>query len=134
MITEIINGDIFTTEDKHIIFGINTEGYNDSGFAGVVSRKYWPELANTGGNKLGEVLEKTVDGITYHAIVCHSLDNGWGDSPVVIKTALNKMQFTESASIIVMGAGFVGKMQGAPVEKIMQAYRECDKKLNLYML
>lgn len=74
MVKNEVRGDIFTTSDKHIIFAINTEGYNDSGFAGAVSRKYWPELANAGGNKFGEVLTKEAGDKTFYAIVCHSLE------------------------------------------------------------
>lgn len=138
MVKNEVRGDIFATSDKHIIFAINTEGYNDSGFAGAVSRKCWPELANTGGNKLGEVLTKKSGDKTFYAIVCHSLQakNGWGDSPQIIEKAINEMQFpeTENASIVAIGAGMIGIMSGAPTVKIYEAFKKCKKNLSVYML
>ena len=34
MVVKTIQEDIFNTEAKHIAFAVNTEGYNDAGFAG----------------------------------------------------------------------------------------------------
>ncbi|MDO4962773.1 MAG: hypothetical protein Q4E75_01555 [bacterium] len=48
MIIKTVQDDIFNSEAKHIAFAVNTEGYNDSGFAGQVSDKYWNELAICG--------------------------------------------------------------------------------------
>lgn len=39
---------ILNSGETRIAFAVNTEGFNDAGFAGVVARNYWPELANTG--------------------------------------------------------------------------------------
>ena len=55
---------------KHICFAVNTEGINDSGFAGLISRNYWPDLAYIGACKLGTSLTHEKDGVTYHALVC----------------------------------------------------------------
>lgn len=78
MIHNRVRGDIFAASQKHIAFAVNTDGYNDAGFAGQVSSRMWPKLANTGGNKLGDVLTHKHDGKTYYALVCHSLDRGGG--------------------------------------------------------
>ena len=56
MVVKTVQDDIFNSKAKHIAFAVNTEGYNDSGFAGQVSRKYWNELANCGEHELGTVL------------------------------------------------------------------------------
>ena len=49
MIIEKLQGrDILKSGEKRIAFAVNTEGINDSGFAGMISRKYWPELAYIG--------------------------------------------------------------------------------------
>mgnify|MGYP001602394008 CR=1 FL=1 len=58
MIVNTTRGDVFQAPHKHIAFAVNTEGYNDAGFAGAVSSRYWPELANTGTKKLGDALMK----------------------------------------------------------------------------
>lgn len=127
-------GDIFTTDDKHVIFALNTEGYNDCGFAWQVVLRGFQEIANTGGNELGEVLEKEINGITYHGVVCHSLHNGWGGSPEIILKAINNMKFDGKASIVAIGAGFVGMMQGAPVQEISKALEESNKQLTVWSM
>ena len=53
--------DILKGGETRIAFAVNTEGCNDSGFAGMISRSYWPELAHIGECKLGTVLTKTSD-------------------------------------------------------------------------
>lgn len=78
MVIKTIHDDIFNTAAKHIAFAINTEGLNDSGFAGKVSLNYWPEIANCGEHELSTVISKTVGDKTFHALVCHSLKEGWG--------------------------------------------------------
>lgn len=133
MIVAKVKGDIFTTKDKHIIFALNKEGFNDCGFAGQVAKRGFTEIIDTGGNKLGEILSKTIDNITYHGIVCHSLENGgWNNSANIILTALNKMDFDDNASIVTIGGGFVGIMQGAPYEDILSAFDTSNKKLTVW--
>ena len=72
MIINERDGDIFTTKDKHIVFALDKEGINDHGFASQVAQRGFTEILKTGGNELGEIISKTIDGITYHGIVCHS--------------------------------------------------------------
>lgn len=134
MVIDEVVGDIFATKDHHIVFATNTEGYNDSGFAGAVARSYFPEISNTGGNKLGEVLTKNVDGKTFYGIVCHSLIDGWDNADEIILKALNEMDFQDNASIVAIGKGFVGMVSGAPVRKIYSAFKQCNKKLTIYSL
>ena len=84
MIVNRVRGDIFAAPQKHIAFAVNTQGYNDAGFAGQVSSRIWPKLVSTGGNELGEVLTHKNGNKTYHALVCHSLDSrGCNDQPGV---------------------------------------------------
>ena len=131
MLINHIKGDIFTTKDKHIIFAINKEGKN-GGFAGQVAKKGFTELIDTGGNELGDIIDKTIDGITYHGIVCHSLENGWDGSASIILDALNKMKFNDDASIVAIGSGFTGIMQGAPYEEIIEAFDISNKRLTVW--
>ena len=133
MIKSEIHGDIFTTKDKHIVFALNTEGCNDSGFAGIVSKNYFPEIINTGGNTLGDVLSKEVNGKTFHGIVCHSLREGWDNADQIILDALNKLQLEDEISIIAIGTGLIGRLSGAPTSKICDAFESCNKQLNCYM-
>ena len=133
MVLEEKHGDIFTTKDKHIIFALNTEGFNDSGFAGQVAKRGFREILNTGGNKLGEVLEKTINGITYHGIVCHSLAQGWKDAPKVVLETLNKMELTDNISSVVFGGGLIGWLQGAPIREIYGAFKKCNKMITIWL-
>ena len=134
MIIKTEPSDIFKQNDKHIAFAINTEGFNYSGFAGEVARTVWPELANIGNNEIGEVLSKQVGDTTYHALVCHSLHNGWGTNQrEVIKTCFDKIDANnESINSIAIGTGFIGQLSGANVPEIVCGMLESKQKIILH--
>lgn len=136
---QLFQGNIFETEDENILFGVNEEGFNDGGFAGLVTSKYWEELQNTGGNKLGEVLTKEVPeiGKTFHAIVCHSLKpGGWEEAPQYIKDVLKKLDINtnDKISSVLIGGGMIGKMSGANPKAILEAMKETGKRIDIYTL
>ena len=85
MVIATKKGDILNNCERRIAFAINTEGINDAGFAGMISRRYWPELAHIGKTELGKTLVKKVEGIEFFALCCHSLENGWYDQKEIIK-------------------------------------------------
>ena len=138
MIIGITKGDIFGTPYKHIAFAVNTEGFNDSGFAGVISRRYWSKLANNGGNELGEILTKEVGGKVFHALVCHSLGkDGWKQTPEIVEKCLDLLNLSpdgETLAIVLMGAGMIGQMQGADVLSILGAMARSNKQVEVYYL
>ena len=134
MILEMIRGDILQSPCLHIFFGVNTEGYNDSGFAGQVANNFWPELLKTGGNELGQVLVKNIGHKTFYAVVCHSLKDGWESADQYIKAAFDSQNFEEPCASVLMGAGFIGQMQGADVKSIIDAMRESNKSIVVYTL
>ena len=137
MVVKQVRGDIFSSPHPHIVFAVNTEGYNDAGFAGAVSGRYWSELANTGKKKLGDVLHKTVGDKTFHAVVCHSLDRGgWDNTPQIVEKALNELDIPkdETVGVVLMGSGMIGQMQGADVRAILSAMERSKKSVTVYSL
>ena len=134
MVVKTIQEDIFNTETKHIAFAVNTEGYNDAGFAGQVSSKYWNELANCGEHELGTVLSKTVGDKTFHALVCHSLENGWGENQAeTIKECFDKIPSNgEPVATIAIGTGFVGMMSGANFRQIVCGMHDSKQEIMLH--
>ena len=134
MIVHTESGDIFESGRKHIAFAINTEGYNDSGFAGVVARKYWPELADCGEHELGTVLTKKVGDVTFYALVCHSLRNGWGDNQSeIIRQCFDNIQTDsdEPVTSISIGAGFIGIITGADFRQIVYGMHKSNQRIIL---
>ena len=133
MIVKTTPINIFDTEAKHIAFAINSEGYNDAGFAGVVAKKYWNELLYCGENEIGTVLSKTIGDKTYHALVCHSLNNGWGDNQrEIIKELFDKIPSNgEMISSIAIGTGFVGMMTGAKFGQIVCGMQDSKQNIEL---
>ena len=121
------------TPHKHIAFAINTEGFNDSGFAGFVS-KFVPKLANTGPKKLGEVITINAGHKTFHGLVCHSLKGGWKDAPEAIVTCLNNIEVDdrEPIAIIAIGSGLIGQMSGAKILENIRAIHRSKKNCVLY--
>lgn len=136
MITRCIHSNVFNTQVKHIAFAINTEGYNDAGFAGQVSGKYWPELAHCGYHELGTVLTKKVGDMTFHAMVCHSLNDGWGEPEEqrrIIKECFDKIPVKgQTIATIAIGTGFVGMMSGADHKQITYGMMDSNKKIYLH--
>ena len=135
MIVNRVRGDIFAASQKHIAFAVNTQGYNDAGFAGQVSSHIWPKLASTGGNKLGDVLTHKNGSKTYHALVCHSLESGgWDETPRVARECLDKLDIPEDeeVAVVLMGSGPVGMMQGADVNAILAGMERSKKRLVVY--
>ncbi|MEK7598774.1 MAG: hypothetical protein AAB487_03490 [Patescibacteria group bacterium] len=137
MIADTIRGDVFQASNQHIAFAVNTEGYNDAGFAGAVSSRHWPELANTGKKKLGDVFSKNVKGKTFHALVCHSLDaNGWKRTAETVTKCLDSLNVPEdqTIAIVLMGAGMIGQMGGADVFAILGGMARSKKRVAIYTL
>jgi len=134
MLVKTVQGDIFNSEAKHIAFAVNKEGYNDAGFAGQVSSKYWNELANCGLHEIGTVLSKKVGDKTFHALVCHSLENGWGENQAeVIKECFDKIPTNgEPVATIAIGTGFVGMMSGANFRQIICGMHDSEQQVMLH--
>lgn len=125
--------DILKGGETQIAFAVNTEGCNDSGFAGLISRKYWPELANIGECKLGTVLTKTTsDGITLYALVCHSLNKGWPNQTETIKKCFDSIDCNEPIACISIGTGLIGALSGANFAKIKKGMELSKNQIILY--
>ncbi len=132
MIQKVLNEDIFDTPHSHIAFAINTEGINDSGFAGEVFSRFAPELVYTGPRKLGEVVSITSGDKTFHGMVCHSLDRGWGDnSSEVIISCLEKIETKNNEPIAVV---LMGVNSGGDVIANAKAIHKANKTIVLYSL
>lgn len=125
--------DILKGGETRIAFAVNTEGYNDAGFAGMISSKYWPELANCGKCELGTVLTKSVDGITLYALVCHSLEKGgWHNQTETIRKCFDAIETDEPIASISIGTGMIGMLSGADFGQIKKGMELSKKKIILY--
>jgi len=144
MIIDIRQEDIISSCWRYIAFAVNCEGFNDSGFAGMIARRYWPELANTKPQKLGTILSKEIDeigadiggGRIFFALVCHSLrPDGWKDTPRYVQTCLDQLASDKSEIAIVMiGGGPVGRLMGANVMEIMAGMARSFTPVRVYSL
>ena len=133
MIKKSIQDNILNSVAKHIAFAVNSEGKNECGFAGQIC-KYWPELADIGEHEIGTVLSKTVGNRTFHALVCHSLDDGWGENQdEIIKECFDKIPASgEEIATIAIGTGFVGKYSGADFGQIICGMQDSYQSIDLY--
>lgn len=134
MVVKTVQDNIFNSEAKHIAFAVNAEGYNDSGFAGQVSRKYWNELANCGEHEIGTVLSKTIEDKTFHALVCHSLHGDWGENQAeIIKECFDKIPADgDPIATIAIGTGLIGKLSGANFRQIVCGMHDSTQQIMLY--
>lgn len=137
MINKTERGNIFNSTAKHIVFSINAEGVVGGGFDGQVIEKGWPELLSCGPQKIGTVLSKEIDGVTYHALVTHSLKEGWGSAEKQRENT--KMCFDnipvpdgEEIASIAIGTGFIGAMSGADPKQIICGMCDSKKNITLY--
>lgn len=132
MIIDEKRGDILASGEPHIAFAVNKEGINGNGFAGMVAFWFWPELANTGPLELGTVLTKTVDGVHFYALCCHSLDDGWPDQRDTIKKCFDAIETNEPIASVAIGTGRVGQKQGADFEQIKAGMQDSVKRIVIY--
>lgn len=132
MIIKKKHGDILQGNEKRIAFAVNTEGANDAGFAGMISNRFWSELANIGETKLGTVLTKEVDDIEFFALCCHSLKEGWNNQQEVIKQCFDAIPGDEPVASISIGTGLVGILTGANFGLIKAGMENSKKKIILY--
>lgn len=137
MIVDMIREDVFESPHKHIAFAVNAEGFNDAGFASLVATRYWRELTQTGGNKLGETLSKQCGDRTFHALVCHELRGSrWNFTPTFVEDCLNKLALFEDeiVAVVLMGNGPIGQMGGADVFAILGGLARSKRRVVVYTL
>lgn len=132
MIIKTKNGDILKENEKRIAFAVNIEGANDAGFAGMISSRFWPELAYIGETKLGTVLTKKVDDIEFFALCCHSLKEGWNNQQEVIKECFDAIPGDEPVASISIGTGLIGVLSGANFDLIKAGMEASKKEIILY--
>lgn len=135
MIVDTVHGNVFETSHTHIAFAVNTEGFNDAGFAGQVSSRYWEGLANTGKKELGDVFSNKTNEKTFHALVCHSLgEGGWKKTAEIVTECLDSIDVTGIIAVVLMGAGMVGQIGGADVFAILGGMARSKKRVVVYTL
>ena len=132
MIIETKSGNILNGNEKRIAFAVNTEGVNDSGFAGMISYKFWPELADIGETKLGTVLRHKTDDVEFFALCCHSLKEGWQNQREIIKQCFDAIPGDEPVASISIGTGLVGILSGANFGLIRAGMEASEKEIILY--
>lgn len=132
MIINTKNGDILAGNERRVAFAVNIEGINDAGFAGMIAKKYWPELAYIGETKLGTVLIKKVDNVEFFALTCHSLKNGWNNQQEVIRKCFDAIPGDEPVASISIGTGVVGVLSGADFSQIKAGMEASKKEIILY--
>ncbi len=137
MITRQVSGNVFTSGSGHIAFGVNTEGHNHLGFAGMVASRYWPALAHTGSQTLGTVLAHHSPRYSFYALVCHSASpGGFTMTPGIITICLNAIQVPDDEEIacVMVGGGPVGRAAGADTLAILDGIRRSRKRVAVYSL
>ena len=136
MIKKVVTGNVFTTSLSDIAFAINTNGFNDGGFAGRVM-KHTQKFASTGEQKLGTLITADGNGKKFHGIVCHSLNpGGWDKAPESITEALDKIDVPDNKEIavVLMGTGMIGQMSGADGRANVKAIHASKKSCVVYTL
>ncbi len=127
-------GDVAQGSERHVAFAVNTEGHNDAGLAGNIAYTYWPELTQTGPIRMGEILSKDTGSKVFHALVVHSLREGWAEAPQYIEACFNELHIPtdEEIASVAMGAGLIGQMSGADVAANLAAMERTDKSIVIY--
>lgn len=137
MITRQVRGNVFTSGCRHIAFGVNAEGHNHQGFAGMVAAKYWPGLAHPGVQELGTVMTHITPRYTFHALVCHFAEpGGFARTPTVITTCLDAIEVPDAEEIgcVMVGGGPVGLAAGANLQAILRGMQQSRKRVAVYSL
>ena len=71
---------------------------------------------------------------TFHALVCHSLNNGWGENQAeVIKACFDKIPANgEPIATIAIGYGIVGKLGNSNFRQIVCGMHDSEQQIILY--
>ncbi len=117
--------------NKRIAFAINTEGFDDTAFARVISDRYWNELAYRGDHRLGTILTKKVGDVEFFALVCHSLHNGWNNQSNIIQKCFDAIPGNEPVAFMSIGNGLIG-LSGGNSNKINHGMEMSNKRIILY--
>lgn len=135
-ILQQVQGDVLES-GLPIVFAVNSEGINDGGFAGVISRREWPILASIGPCEMGAVLPFPTDKPRLYALVCHSLDSGEWDL-AAITAGLDKIADErgdqDEVAVVWMGRGFVGRLSGVDPEDTRRAVEGSRLRTHLYYI
>lgn len=131
MIIETRKGDIMFGNNKRIAFAINTEGVINTGFASVIAKKYWKELAYPSERRLGTILTKKVGDVEFFALVCHSLHNGWNNQSNIIQKCFDAIPGNEPVAFMSIGNRLIG-LSGGNFNKIQHGMEMSNKRIILY--
>ncbi|MFA6018086.1 MAG: hypothetical protein WCT28_03655 [Patescibacteria group bacterium] len=134
MIVDALYGNILSTSHSHIVFMVNTGGQYFEGFAGIISDRYWPELASMMRRELGDVLTERVGSRTFHAIVCHSVGiDCWRHAPRYVEECLNKLDVPgdETLGVVLAVSGPV-VLPGPDMFAIIGAIARSEKRVIIY--
>lgn len=137
MITDVVKGNIFDTEFRHIAFAINVEGKNDTGVAGTVAQYFTKGFLRTGKYTMGGLISIPCFKITFHGLVCYSLeDDGWKNAPEAITAALDKISAPdhEIIAVVLLESGKIGKDSGANVIENIRAIHRSRRTCVIYSL
>lgn len=137
VITRKVRGNIFTSGCRDIAFGVNIEGHNDNGFAGMVAARYWPQLMHPGRKNLGDVMSRSSGGYVFHALVCHHTDlGGFSQTPHFITVCLDAIVVPDDAEIacVLVGGGPLGEALGADLPAILDGIQRSSKRVAVYSL
>ena len=137
VITRTIRGNVFTSGCRNVAFGVNAEGHNHAGFAGLIASRYWPGLAHPGQKSLGDVMTHQAEPYTFHALVCHFAEpGGFSQTPTIITRCLDALPVADDLEIacVMVGGGPVGQMAGADVDAILEGIRRSRKRVAVYSL
>jgi hypothetical protein len=106
-IVDKIKGNVLETDCLHICFAINIQGDNSRGFSGIIAREYWPDIEKTKKMMLGETIGWKCGSITFHGLVCYSLDqvHGWDETPDAVTKCLNSLSIPDDEVIAIVRIG-----------------------------
>ncbi len=100
MLIDIVDQDILKeASEKHIAFYVTSSGYSDLNICYLMD---WPELHKRGRRKMGTALSRRSKGKTYHALVCHDLDDElFTKVPEAVRHCLDALEVDDGERIAV---------------------------------
>ena len=134
MILRKKHGNIISGTEKRIAFAINSEGNNYFiPSCKAISREFWPELLLMSNIKIGTVLSKEIDGITYFALCCYSLERGWENQQEIIKKCFDSIPGSEPIVSVDIGNSWLEKSCGANIYQIRAWMISSKAEIILYL-
>lgn len=96
----------------------------------IIKTKLGEDILKGGEKRIAFAVN--TEGVTFYALVCHSLSDGWQNQTETIKKCFDSIEGAEPVASISIGTGLIGILSGAKWEDIKKGMELSKTEIILY--